>query len=63
MKSDEMLSVLYEKVYQTKQQVEALGRSTNNENDDRRRQVAIEKNALLVELIGIRTDQIRRGSD
>lgn len=57
---DEMLTILYQKVFQTKKEAEYLN-SSDGVNNDRLRQVAIAKNELLSELIGIRTDQIRSG--
>ncbi len=59
--SDEMLTELYKRVFQTKAEAERLNASGNDENKDRLRQVAIEKNRLLSELIDIRTNQIKRG--
>ena len=58
-KSDEMLTVLYEKVFETKGKVQALT-GLNGESNNRLRQVAIAENKLLSELIDIRTEQIRR---
>jgi len=55
---DEMLSELYKRAFETKAQAEQLTRS-DDDSSDRRRQVAIAKNELLSELIGIRTEQIR----
>jgi hypothetical protein len=57
---DAMLGELYKRVFEEKQKAEALNGGDNDEFADRRRQVAIEKNKLLSELIAIRTDQIRR---
>jgi hypothetical protein len=62
--SDPMLSELYKRVFETKARAEALSRSKDkDEFTDRLRQVAIAKNELLLELISIRTDQIRNGRD
>lgn len=57
--SDAMLTVLYERVFQTKKQAEILGQC---ETTDRKREVALAKNKLLSELIDIRTEQIKRGN-
>ena len=62
MSSDEMLTILYEKCFSEKRLAESLS-SSQGENNDRLRQVAIEKNKLLSELIDIRTRQIREGKD
>ena len=56
---DAMLDELYKRVFETKREAEVIGQC---EVSDRMRQVAIAKNALLSELIDIRTDQIRRES-
>ena len=56
--SDKMLSVLYEKAFETKREAEIIGQ---DETSDRKRQVALAKNALLSELIDIRTEQIKQG--
>ena len=56
--SDAMLTELYRRVFDTKKEAELLGRAGG---DDRLRQVAIAKNALLSDLIDIRTEQIRSG--
>ena len=58
--SDAMLTELYERVFQTKREAEAMAME-KTETADRHRQVAIAKNELLRELIDIRTDQIARG--
>jgi hypothetical protein len=57
---DKMLTELYRRVFQTVSDVERLN-SESGETNDRLRQVAIAKNAMLNELIGIRTQQIRDG--
>ena len=57
--SDAMLSILYERAFQVKREVDSC---EQGEHGDRLRQVAIEKGALLYELIDIRTDQIRNGA-
>lgn len=59
--SDAMLTELYKRAFETKRQAEHLNGSDGDEMADRRRQVAIEKNNLLSELIHIRTEQIRHG--
>jgi len=58
---DAMLGELYRRVFEEKQKAEAFNDGENDELSDRRRQVAIEKNKLLSELISFRTDQIRNG--
>ena len=65
MSHDPMLSVLYDKAFQLKREVEALNGPASGPGDihDRLRQVAIEKGKLLNDLIGIRTDQIRNGAE
>lgn len=59
--ADAMLPELYRLVFITKSQAEAPTDGSNQESSDRRRQVAIEKNKMLSELIDIRTEQIRQG--
>jgi len=59
---DAMLTELYKRVFETKQETESLS-SKDGENYDRLRQVALAKNELLSDLISIRTDQIRGGKD
>ena len=64
--SDAMLSELYARVFREKSTVERLALCIDEERDefnDRQRQVSIEKNKLLSELIDIRTKQIRQGTD
>ena len=56
---DKMLTELYKRVFETKQEAEMLSRE-NGEHADRMRQVALAKNTLLSELIDIRTDQLRQ---
>jgi len=56
---DAMLGVLYEKCFAARNRAEAPGQG---ETSDRRREVAIAENKLLSDLIGIRTDQIRRNT-
>ena len=58
---DQMLTELYKRVFEEKARAERLGRE-DGENNDRLRQVAIAKNALLSELISIRTEQIKTGA-
>ena len=58
---DPMLGELYRRVFEEKQKAEALNSGGNDENRDRLRQVAIEKNKMLSELIAVRTEQIRNG--
>lgn len=53
---DEMLTVLYEKLFSAKREVEII---SQGELSDRNRQVALAKHALLSELIDIRTEQIK----
>ena len=55
--TDQMLTELYKRVFETKAEVERLTR-TDGENNDRLRQVAIAKNQLLSELISIRTGHL-----
>ena len=59
--TDAMLTELYKRVFETKAEVERLNTRNDDENSDRLRQVAIEKNNLLSELISIRTEQIKKG--
>ena len=62
--SDAMLTELYKRAFETKAQAGAIPHAGNGVDDDlfdRRRQVALEKNQLLSELINIRTEQIRNG--
>ena len=56
--ADAMLTELYKRVFETKQEAEAL---SVEGSDDRLRGVALAKNKLLAELIDIRTDQLIRG--
>jgi len=53
---DAMLTVLYEKAFQTKVKAERLNATGS---DDRERSVMIALNALLNDLIDIRTEQIK----
>ena len=55
--ADKMLSELYRRIFKEKEIAETPG------IDDRARQVAIEKNKLLAELIDYRTDMLRHGLD
>ena len=57
---DAMLTELYKRAFETKQQAESLGQC-DTDTSDRARQVAIAKNEMLSELIDIRTDQIKYG--
>jgi len=59
--NDAMLTELYKRVFETKKEAELLSSRSDDPNNDRLRQVAIEKNSLLSELIGIRTEQIMNG--
>ncbi len=61
MASDAMLTELYKRVFEEKAKAERYGLE-KGENSDRLRQVAIEKNSLLSELISIRTEQLRGGA-
>jgi hypothetical protein len=54
---DEMLTVLYEKLFQEKRSIENTNKL--DETTDRTRQVALAKHALLSELVDIRTEQIK----
>ena len=56
---DPMLSELYQRAFETKREIEFLNSSDNT--DDNRRGIALAKNKLLSELIGIRTAQIKQG--
>lgn len=56
-----MLTELYKRVFEEKAKAERYGLE-EGENSDRLRQVAIEKNSLLSELISIRTEQLRGGA-
>ena len=57
---DAMLTELYQRVFECKQEAERLSREPGEQND-RLRQVAIAKNSLLSELIDIRTNQLCNG--
>lgn len=56
--ADAMLTELYKRVFETKQEAEAL---SVEGSDDHLRGVALAKNKLLSELIDIRTEQLIRG--
>ena len=60
--SDAMLTELYKRAFETKQEAERINSNCNDVNSDRLRQVAIEKNNLLSELIDIRTEQIKNNN-
>jgi hypothetical protein len=55
--ADRMLTELYRRVFEEKKTAELPG------IEDRARQVAIEKNKLLADLIDYRTDMLRHGLD
>jgi len=56
--ADAMLTELYRRVFETKQQAELI---VEGETNDRIRGIAIAKNKLLSELIDVRTNQIENG--
>ena len=59
--ADAMLTELYKRVFEEKKKCEASqGNGVDPDLFDRRRQVALEKNKLLSELIDIRTEQLKQ---
>jgi len=59
-KADQMLGVLYGKLFESNEK-SAVYATSGGENDDRLRQTEQGIGAMLSELIAIRTEQIRKG--